>query len=219
MDIKVVSLSRCGQHAFCNWLCKQIGECYFWNIFGGININGDIESNVTNKDYYPGLKNKYTRVELHENKELDTNSSIRLVLLRDPYNWISSLTNVHDRSNEQMNVFISRYIELAKEPGIISYNDWFSNQDYRRKICKTLNLDFTDDGLQDVLIYGDGSSFDKRSMDGRAQQMKVLERWKIPIEGKHKYLSKKQYINIFNKNPELDEIAKTSLFGMERPWN
>ena len=60
----------------------------------------------------------------------------------------------------------------------ISYNDWFTSEEYRRTISKNMNLQFNDDGLQYVNRFGEGSSFDDQKYKYDAQKMKVLERWK-----------------------------------------
>jgi hypothetical protein len=41
-----------------------------------------------------------------------------------------------------------------------------------------MGINFSDSKLNHVPSNGYGSSFDSRAMNGKAQQMKVLERWK-----------------------------------------
>jgi len=58
----------------------------------------------------------------------------------------------------------------------ISFDAWFSNQNYRKQISQKLNLEFTDAGFSKISNKGGGSSFDKTSFDGNNQMMNVLNR-------------------------------------------
>jgi hypothetical protein len=61
----------------------------------------------------------------------------------------------------------------------ILFDSWFSNKEYRIKICEDLGLHFTDFGKQGVADFGRGSSFDLRKFDGQAEKMDVLNRYKL----------------------------------------
>jgi hypothetical protein len=79
---------------------------------------------------------------------------------------------------------------LPPDTVFLSYNDWFSDREYREKKAFELGIDeFTDAGLEEVPMNGTGSSFDFREKAGKAQSMKVLERWKAmyrnPMFRKH----------------------------------
>lgn len=71
---------------------------------------------------------------------------------------------------------------------MISYVDWFLEQEYREQISKKLNLKPSELYIQRVPNYGRGSSFDLRKMNNKAQDMKVLERWKEYKD--HKFIKK-----------------------------
>lgn len=60
----------------------------------------------------------------------------------------------------------------------VNYNRWFSDSDYREQLASKLGLASADRGLGRVAKWGSGSSFDNRSLDGSAEQMEVLTRWK-----------------------------------------
>jgi len=72
-----------------------------------------------------------------------------------------------------------KHMQSARDADVIdiNYNKWFSDVNYRRNLAEILGLTFTDEGINDVKSYAT-SSFDKRTFDGKAQEMKVLERWK-----------------------------------------
>jgi hypothetical protein len=61
----------------------------------------------------------------------------------------------------------------------ISFNRWFVDPQYRADLARRLGVKFTDEGTRVVTPYGGGSSFDGVRYDGRAEQMSVLERWKV----------------------------------------
>jgi hypothetical protein len=67
----------------------------------------------------------------------------------------------------------------------IVYDRWFADRTYREEVIRTLGTRFgwdlpmtPDAGMSAVARAGGGSSFDKLSFDGKAQRMRVLERWK-----------------------------------------
>jgi len=61
---------------------------------------------------------------------------------------------------------------------VINYNRWFADETYRAALGSQLNMISVDKGVDQVANWGPASSFDKLSYDGRANEMKVLERWK-----------------------------------------
>jgi len=60
----------------------------------------------------------------------------------------------------------------------LSFNDWFNDLEYRSGFSKQLGLELSDEGLNSVSDYGHGSSFDGTTMNGSAQLMEVLHRWR-----------------------------------------
>jgi len=67
---------------------------------------------------------------------------------------------------------------LGNNKVVINYNHWFKHKRCRKKISENMGLRFSDAKLNYVPENGYGSSFDSETMNGKAQQMKVLERWK-----------------------------------------
>jgi hypothetical protein len=68
---------------------------------------------------------------------------------------------------------------VMNDPDIvaINFNRWFTSKEYRKRLTARLDIPFNDEGLSDIIWPG-VSTFDGSGYDGRAQQMKVLERWK-----------------------------------------
>jgi hypothetical protein len=88
--------------------------------------------------------------------------------------------------------FIQRWLAYAREfigetnfiPNkvCVSYDHWFTDKKYRKKISKQLGLKFSDSGLQGISLAGNGSSFNMMRLDGKAQKMDVLNRWRAVEE-------------------------------------
>jgi len=88
----------------------------------------------------------------------------------------------------------------------ISFNKWFLDEDYRVEIANKLDLDYSDFALNVVgAVMGGGSSFNGLNYDGRAQQMKVLDRWKVFEENSI-------YNGIFEQNEEAVRMS-LEIFG------
>ena len=85
---------------------------------------------------------------------------------------------------------------------IIRFDNWFVNRDYRRGIAEQLGLTFTDAGLNEVPKFGGGSTFDKQTLDGKAQSMQVLDRWK-QTQGN------RTYEWILQHNRDLDQLSES----------
>lgn len=92
----------------------------------------------------------------------------------------------------------------------VRYDRWFLEKEYRQSLVDTFQaafnipFRFTDEGINHVPVAGKGSSFDGRKFDGRPQEMKVLERYKMVNQ-------KILYSLIPREARELDE----HIFG---PW-
>lgn len=110
-----------------------------------------------------------------------------VVVLRDPFNVFASLIHRGEDMN-QVGCVIQKWIEHAREYlGLtnyfknrvcISYNQWFTDKDYRQQVAKSLDLKFSDAGINTVVSVGKGSSFDGTAYDGMAREMPVLIRYK-----------------------------------------
>jgi len=122
-----------------------------------------------------------------------------VLILRDPFNnfaskyrWAVNGT----RWTPQMDWVIHELPELWKSyareflglthlmpaPKVfINYNRWFVDPEYREQLSRRLGLVSAEKGLGEVAKWGPntwGDSFDNLNFEGRAHEMKVLERWR-----------------------------------------
>jgi hypothetical protein len=122
-----------------------------------------------------------------------------VLILRDPFNllasklrWARGQTNTPskpavDRLGEARDLwktYAREYLGMTtflSDVIRISYNEWFVSRAYRDRVAAELGVVNRDRGVNEVARWGPtvyGDSFDGLAYDGRAQQMKVLERWR-----------------------------------------
>ena len=70
----------------------------------------------------------------------------------------------------------------------VFYDDFFSGADYRKRVCAELDGVYNEKMLNTVMDNGKGSSFSGIEMDGKAQDMPVLTRYKMISPSKYKAL-------------------------------
>ena len=98
------------------------------------------------------------------------------------------IKTIDDFINDFAERLLGKWLAIAKEfkgvtnhvPGFIKiyYDQFFTDETYRRNICSQLNGVYNEDELNVVARAGGGSSFDRITYDGNAAEMKVLERYK-----------------------------------------
>jgi hypothetical protein len=131
-----------------------------------------------------------------------------VLVLRDPFNlfasrlqcsWGNMALNQVAFWLEHASEFVGKTSYLQNKL-VVSFNDWFRSEDYRRNLAEAIGRPFSDKALQNVSPWGDGSSFDGKSFDGRAQQMAVLDRWRH-------FQDDDRYRQLFDR-PELWQLAE-----------
>ena len=128
----------------------------------------------------------------------DSPRSSTLLVLRDPYNLFASrLKWFHGRGEpptaERFEEFrILWKLHAGEFLGIthwlpdavhVRYNDWFRSRAYRDELAGRIGFGNADRGVESIARWGPAlakrpATFDGLAYDGRAQEMKVLERWK-----------------------------------------
>lgn len=75
--------------------------------------------------------------------------------------------------------FLGRRSHMRDKKICISFNDWFKSKGYRERMAAEFGLPNNEVSIKVVAgVGGRGSRFDDFEYDGRAHEMKVLERWK-----------------------------------------
>jgi hypothetical protein len=114
---------------------------------------------------------------------------VDVLILRDPFNLFASrmhsgLMQLPMRSMNLPDLWLSYAQEylghtnyLKNNKVVVNYNQWSSDRTYRHQVATRLGIQFTDDGFDEVPVYGGGSSFDGQGYQNKASQMNVLSRW------------------------------------------
>jgi hypothetical protein len=206
--IHFIGMARSGNHAVINWILQKHDNPIFLNNRNDVNSpflklhqnNYDDEQIMLTQDYnlmvisseFDSLE-KYLKLKWelkNESKKIiPMNDILHIFIVRDPFNLFASrMSHVRPYAHiKNIKKFCEEWKTYAREfLGItnyipnklpISYNKWFSNKRYRRKLTKTIGGSDVD-SVNNITSYGNGSSFDKMKFNGKANQMKVLERWK-----------------------------------------
>ena len=124
---------------------------------------------------------------------------IQLIVLRNPFNNFASKYKWHLSGKyfaptiedililkEQWKVYAKESLGITSllpvsEKKVILYENWFSSEIYRQELAQTIGLKTTHKGLHKIAPWGPntwGDGFDNMKMDGKANKMKVLDRWK-----------------------------------------
>jgi len=150
---------------------------------------------------------------------IGSSSSLKIIfILRDPFNFMASrfckktpTISEFNKLSDALNAWkMYAYEFLGKTEYIpdkilINYNRWFIDQNYRKGLAKKMNIPFSDKGIDIVPTAGQGSSFDRLSYNGRAQEMKVLERWK-------NISTKPEFKKLFTRQDEILKLSE-AIFG------
>jgi len=142
------------------------------------------ENRILEDEAYAGF------VQSHDFQVGCSEKRYRIVILRDAFNLFASLCRAPFVTAEDIATCVEIYKQYAelflsadrqKELNVIcaNYNEWFLSSDYRIELARQLGVTLDGGPFQGVPSVGGGSSFDGTSMDGRGQEMKVLERWKV----------------------------------------
>jgi hypothetical protein len=113
-----------------------------------------------------------------------------VLVLRDAFNTFASVWRGKRRMRSRLHGFYRTHWKayareflgetdyLPADTVKISFNAWFADDAYRRRVASELGLDRSDRGLHRVSSDGGGSSFSGQQFQDRAQDMAVLDRWR-----------------------------------------
>jgi len=159
----------------------------------------DCDTNLATLNFEDVDLSRCQRERLVDLSTIGTIDDFRTVLvLRDPFNLIASKivlmrTREFWKENELLSQqtvadvvrlwkvmareFAGETSFCACDPVRVSFNHWFGSRGYRDEIAVQLGFTNTDASINDVCDKGGGSSFDYQELNGRAQQMAVMDRW------------------------------------------
>jgi hypothetical protein len=115
-----------------------------------------------------------------------------ILVVRDALNFIASCMKHAEKypqvtpkiiatMEHRLAIWCEHARELQRGPvgnrGAINYNRWFASRDYRDALAAQHGFVNQDIGVEEVLLFGNGSSFDDLDFDQRASRMAVLGRW------------------------------------------
>ncbi len=143
-----------------------------------------------------------------------------IIVVRDALNFIASCmkhaeqypqvkAKIIDTMSHRLNIWLSHARELQEgskgNSYAINYNFWFSKRPYRDALASRHGFANHDIGIDEVLLFGNGSSFDGLNYDANASRMGVLKRWE-------EYRTNPQFISYIS--PEVAKLSR-SLFEIE----
>jgi len=189
-------------------LGEQFPNGYFWLISNSRSGHNFIKNNIESwfdktrmywnlEQFSPKAFNNHETLEGLPAKLYD--SSLKVVCTRDLLNWFTSCSFMGDKFKdswkgpwtikEGLEWRTRNWIEIAKETlGItnyikdsigVYYDDFVSSEKYRKNICDKLGGEYNEKMLNIIPQEGNHSTFDGAEFQNRAQEMKVLERYKV----------------------------------------
>lgn len=219
----IFGLRRTGNHAIINWLhghCSTTSE-HFNNQRLSQNLLWEPKTSTPRELVTVSFEEQKlpgSRPFILNEKILGEAKSIQCaVVMRDPFNLFASRFKhkpLRKQTIARMRYFTDLWKGYAREylgqtqilPNCVpvSFNKWFYDEAYREELSRAFGFVSSSNVIEGVSPKGHGSSFDGLKYNGRAQEMKVLERWR--------HLAKdRQYRKIF----EDEELIKLSdqIFG------
>ena len=210
--IDIIHLERSGAQPIVIWLADILG----------------LEKIVSSQSFM----HQYPNAEIHlfhdiassqVEKYLKVRIQPTLIVMRDPYNWLASkIRFLGGNVISQQKIFIKESIEqwltyartienypMSDNIAWVNYNEWASSIEYRVAFAKSFGVtEMVGRSEKRIPINNQGSAFDFRIYEDRADEMKVLERWKTMT-------SVREYKEVFT-----DEVVHYSelLFNLKRPW-
>jgi hypothetical protein len=154
---------------------------------------GSYEAEVFSiEDFDPPDWSTYGMGNFRQLRASDVDTVRVALVVRDPFNWLASSKKVSVPADPTGHEISARRNEIWKRQvreclgytdflpcfRPISFNRWFVDRRYRADLAAWFGVPFTDAGINEVSHYGHGSSWTKRRLDGQAQRMPVLDRWR-----------------------------------------
>jgi len=206
-EYKIFGVRRSGMHALIYWIAKHYDEqVWFANDLASFSrprrYRKELDITYEPEEYISPLdisdfwdKEKNVLLSSYEDMGFEgmdwesnraavggSDSFYSLLVIRDPFNLFASQYRLGFRLGGRSRALWKHHAREAlgetshlKNKIVVNYNKWFAEEPYRRGLEKQMSLGESDAGLQRV--YGLGSSFSEKRLDGNASRMKVMDRW------------------------------------------
>jgi len=235
--VNIISLRRSGMHAVAGWIYEQIPEPkHFVNNrvlrqrrirrpkrFNNIeSLNGAI---IVNEDFAL-TKDISSKIAFENESDILGKIGLRrnVLVLRHPLNYMASVLKCPRQWAKPIQINWKHRVEnwklYAREylgdtsflphKVCVSFDRWFANRKYRKKISKQLRLKFTDKGKNTVGAWGGGSSFDGLIYKNSAERMDVLARWKQVLHVKRN----RKIFRYIQKDVEVIELCSRMKYDL-----
>jgi hypothetical protein len=167
-------MKRSGQHAIINWLCEQGRPALHFNACDhrleprNFIVEYNDGKEIHHKDdFQPLLKNYKLVIYNFEDVPVYDTGMKRLIIIRDPWNWKAS------RRKSRLALRDDIWKQHALHPtSKVLFNYWVKDVEYRKNLCKSLSIHFTDAGFDEVFWHGK-SHFDNMDVLERYKEVKV----------------------------------------------
>jgi len=199
-----IGMGRGGSHAMMQWIQDQfVGMNHYDNRVQSLAKFGarKVKQRKMLLDKKALVKLKYAPLSLSDKFartcQQKYGTSYKIILgIRDPLNWLASLLKHHanmgrDDLHREVYKFTEFYKEIMREflaldnvvknKVTFNYNRWTYDLEYRKLKSKELGGDKFSDKMMSVVARDpgvEGSSFDGSKYQGKAQEMKVFDRYK-----------------------------------------
>jgi len=170
---------------------------------------------IKKKVLFHSYEDKFlSSMDFEKNSKVIGNSArkVSILILRDPFNLFASRIKRGDYVFRITQREVDVWTEHAREaigvtsylPNlvVVSFNAWATSEAYRRRLEIQLGLPETEKGRN--RIYGVGSSFDGKKLDGQASKMNLLKRWE--------YVSPSPYFRRLVSKKDMWNLSRT-IFG------
>jgi len=245
-EIRVVGLSRSGNHAVINWILKQHNtEHIFINAVlpfqDPFDFTAEAKRDTSLLLYtYENVPVDYVTSREFEKAKRDSyaikaKNTYVLLILRHPLNLFASRykSGIKGPSSRILNEtdlwimhakwFLSKRQHNDINTIFINFDKWVACKQYRAEIINSLGITFSDEGKEDVSQYGGGSSFDGLDYDKKASKMNILNRWQ-DFSGQQAYeriIQNKALLDLAERIFEYDQQTRQyiqSLKGFKASW-
>lgn len=198
-EIVVLGMARSGNHAVIEWLLSGAGRS--WVFANDLNVGQDPfqPAGLVHRS-----RGEEPRLAVYSHEDFDPATvgdrvpgGAHVLVLRDPYNLLASRLRAHSinpdavgmpSTRDAARMVMERWILHALEfigqthhlPNRFNVNfaSFIGDSNYRRDLAAGLRIEPDDSTLKRVATYGRGSSFDRMRYDGKADRMRVLDRWR-----------------------------------------